>query len=144
MSTLHNEENFIMTPYSFYERLSSEYDKINEKIFVRQGSQGEQFVCGCVMNSERKGVFFFKKEGKAINEDEKYEASFDKIHGFIYDEITSTLIALIKTCDPSISFEKARSVAFDIIVNGKVKLNGIVYEADISDGAGLVWIEIDK
>lgn len=144
MTTLHNGNEFKLTPYSFYQRLENEYEEIDDEVRVRQGAQGSQFVCGCLLNNKREGVFFFKNEGKTIADDEKFEASFDEIYGFIYGKITNTLIALIKTCDPSIDFEKARSVAFDIIVNGQVKLNGITYKAEISDGSGLIWIDIDK
>ena len=143
LETLHDGEKFLISPYDFHKRLMGEYLRINDDMFVRSGTNGDKFMCGFLLDGKQKGVLWFSDGETHITKGQKNDACFKKIQGTISEDIINAMTALVKTCDPSLSAKQANSVAYDILINGKKELNGIVYEGSSYNGGGQFWISVN-
>lgn len=141
LKTLHNGATFLLSPQDFVERLRLEYTGVTPEMSVRSGKNGSNFACGFLRDGKQKGFLQFKDSSdNFIPDSSKYDLSFQKLQGTISEDITNALIAIAKSCDPSLDFDAARSVAFEIIANGEAKKNGIFYACQVSNGGGVIWV----
>lgn len=151
LKKLHNDEQFLFSPEQFVKRLNNMLDTIvDNNIFAASGAYGDEFVCGLLSLSggKKAGALLFADNGSnknPITKSMKNKPCFCHILGTVNDadDGAQVLLALIMTCDPSLSFSESKSVASDAIKNSSVTKNNITYLVTFVDEGVIIGASIN-
>lgn len=143
MDSLHDTYHFLMTPKEFVSRLDNKLQSIaDSNLRAFTGSSGDNFGCAIVdgKTTEKVGVFLFVGDGESIYESQKNTVCFDGSFGSIQgsDSIALTILAIVETCDPSLSFSEAKDLGVSILRQGEVTKNGITYLFSYADDGAMI------
>ena len=140
LKKLHDGEQFLTTPKEFSERMGNKLKEIQGcELKTRVGEVNGKFAFGVLLDGKKVGAFMFtNSDGDAlVSTEKKNVACFGKILGTVdMDYIAEVILALIETCDPSLSFSAVKAVGTDLLEDKTVTKNGITYVFTVqSDGA---------
>lgn len=146
LESLCDNDMFQISPHDFYKRLKQIYAKIDDDMDIRNGTNGDQFVCGYLRDGKQLGFIQFSNSEGNITSSQKNEACFDGIMGIISSDISDVLSSLIMTCDPTQTETDALAIALSACATGEEKeVNGIIYQCRVDgSGGGIVWVDIKK
>lgn len=148
LKALHDGEKFLMSPKDFVERLQDKLNGISgNNVNVITGSiDDNSLVCGFSVDNKKVGAFLFIDGENTITTSQKYDSCFNKLLGTVddADNFTRVLLALIETCDPTLSFYEAKDIGEDVLVNGEVTKNGITYVCAIASDGAILGVTIEE
>lgn len=148
IDTLHDAYKFQITPDEFAYRFSNELDDMyNCTLVAATGSVENKFACAVVSSDKKKksAVLLFVGDGDSIDKSQGNEICFDGALGTISDEDNAAviLVALVKTCDPSLSTSEAKDLCLDLTDKKSVTRNGISYMFSVIDQGYQIVFALD-
>ena len=152
MDTLCESGHFLLSPFEFIKRLDEKLASIdNVNLDAYSGSSvDDSYACGVYSGDERVGVILFAapdKDPATITTTDKFtESCFASLLGTIDNsrQFAATLLAIVLTCDPSLSFSEAKEVTLSALNDGSVAKNGITYITEFSNNNKIFAITIDN
>lgn len=140
LKQLHDGVHFLTTPKEFTERLGNKLDEIQGcYLTTRAGEVNGNFVLGVLLNGKKVAAFMFTPSGgdELIPVSDANTACSSKVIGTVDTEyIAEVILALIETCDPTLSFSEVKAAGTDLVENGVMTKNGLTYIFSLqSDGA---------
>lgn len=149
MDSVHDTYHFLFTPKEFTDRLSDKLQSYTEcNLIACTGSSEDEFACGIVDADtyEKAGIFLFVGDGNSITTNQKHEVCFDGALGSVQgaDNIAAVILALVETCDPSLSFSEAKDLGSEIISGNEITRNGITYIFSYDDDQALILFVLSE
>ena len=152
MDTLCESGHFLLSPFEFIKRLDEKLASIdNVNLDAYSGSSVDgSYACGVYSGDDRVGVILFaapdKDPATITNADKFTESCFASLLGTIDNsrQFAATLLAIVLTCDPSLSFSEAKEVTLSALNDGSVTKNGITYITEFSNNNKIFAITIDN
>lgn len=130
LSTLHNGDYFLFSPNEFAERFNNKLKEfVGNSLTVGVGSKDNSFACALKDNTGVVGVFIFTDGKDYISPEQKYTPCISYCLGRVdgVENTTRALVAIIATCDPSLSMSEIKAIAVEVIENDSATENGITY-----------------
>ncbi|MGN0706938.1 MAG: hypothetical protein ACI4JC_02950 [Faecalibacterium sp.] len=134
ITRLHDGSKFFISPDDLIIRMKAELRSMEGSTYEAQaGTIGNNntLVAGIRDSSTTHAAFgFVGLDGEFLtSRDKSKENSFQSILGRIYDTdgFVPSLLSLILSCDPSLTFNEAKEVAINLLSNSEVTKNGIEY-----------------
>ena len=122
---------FLFSPSEFIERMNNKLDNISgNNIKAYKASVDGDIACGLKLNTEIVGSILFLNGDDSVTYAKKDQKGFQKTFGLIDnngDALARVLVALVMTCDPSLEFNEAKELAYDVLENETYSKNGIQY-----------------
>ena len=146
---LHDSEHFLFSPGEFVSRFNDKLDSIGGNTYTAaSGSVDKDFACGILsLDGDKAGVLMFADYDTTITTSDKdTHGCFATILGSVHDtdSFARVMIALVLTCDPTLSFDEAKEVALKTTEEEDVTRNGITYMVIFSSGDAIIGVAIDK
>ena len=149
LTKLHDENLFLMSPSAFAERC---------KLFLRQLGENDATVkiteiSGALAVKVEKGYLFggavfFNHGGEGIDPSQNDDVCYDGVELLFYrDDMslsTNLMIALVMTCDPSVTETEARSLVSSLLDDtyNHISKNGLAYEYMYSTNSSYLAVAI--
>lgn len=139
LNTLHDGETFLFSPVEFVDRFNAKLAALEDN-FLEATLEDVNGRYGCVILADGVfcGSFVFSRENSSIGEEEQDEPnSICQLVAAMEDDeacIVRALIALVQTCDPSLTDEDAAELVNALTSEGFLYENGIdyVYNASLA------------
>lgn len=153
MDTLCESGHFLLSPFEFIKRLDEKLasiDNVNLDAYSGSSVVDDSYACGVYSGDDRVGVILFAapdKDPATITTADKFtESCFASLLGTIDNsrQFAATLLAIVLTCDPSLSFSEAKEVTLSALNDGSVTKNGITYITEFSNNNNIFAITIDN
>ncbi|MBQ7295259.1 MAG: zinc ribbon domain-containing protein [Clostridia bacterium] len=143
---LHNGSKFLITPNEFIERLEVQLEGMsNNTLSTASGSVDGSFVCGVLEYGEKVSAMMFLDGEDTAVVSEKDTTCFNGLIGTASgsDVSARVLVALVETCDPSLSFDEAKSIASKTMEKGMATKNGINYVCMFEGNETMIGVTLE-
>ena len=145
MTALHDEEVFLMTPNEFVSRFSDKLQSLEKSTLIAiPESDNSAFACTVwdVNTSSDVATFLFWGEDEMSKEGNADKTFFNSAMGPLTlsddNRAAITLIALVLTCDPTLSISEAKDISHEMVNQKSATRNGIDYGFVSSNGGAIV------
>lgn len=138
-TTIHNGENYLVTPAQYNARLSNALKSINLAGYT-SSIVSYQGLCTCAVYKDyvAKGLVLFEHGNTAIYSSQENDGVFTDvllaITGGDDEAMAVILVAVVMACDPSLDVEGAKAVVTSLINLQSISKNGIAYACNANEG----------
>lgn len=155
LDQLHDSQTFIITPELFTERLCSELSRweqhLESRLHVTANNTAiaDDHVTTITTGAQSVGYMVMFKNTERIPSSKRSTEIFDSIlvrfsfDSSVEEAFMTTLIALITTCDPSISKEDAKSLLGSLIATYSLNKNGLNYYLAVDEVSIMFSVTIE-
>ena len=145
LKSLHDDEKLLISPNDFVTRLSNKLNNLSgNDIEAFGGTIDDDFACGLMCDGEKIGVLMFADGEDSVTNSEKNSSCIKSILGTAgpSDNYTKVWLALIETCDPSLTFEECKDIAKETLLS-EVTRNGLIYSFIPADDGAILCVSVD-